>query len=353
MRAARLHGYNQPVVLEEVPIPDIEPNEVLVKVGAAGMCRTDVQLIDQYFRRYVESAFPLTLGHEIAGEIEKIGSLVPKAAGFEEGDQVVVVGGWGDETCRHCHEGNTQICPHGKWPGFGPYGGYAEYVPVPAQYLIKVDKRFNLKAEELAPITDAGLTPYRGIKKLRDAGALGPDRILAVFGVGGLGTYAIQYAKLLGGGATVVAFGRNPEKLASAKELGADHVISTKGKSLADIRKELTSATGKGEIDAVIDCAGAAEMIQTGFGLLSVGGHYSSVGLVGDSISIPLFPFVAREYTYHGSFWGNYNELSEVVQLVQQGKVKHTVKPIRLEDVNENIELLRSGDVVGRAVIRY
>jgi propanol-preferring alcohol dehydrogenase len=353
MRAARLHGYNQPVVLEEVPIPDIEPNEVLVKVGAAGMCRTDVQLIDQYFRRYVESAFPLTLGHEIAGEIEKIGSLVPKAAGFEEGDQVVVVGGWGDETCRHCHEGNTQICPHGKWPGFGPYGGYAEYVPVPAQYLIKVDKRFNLKAEELAPITDAGLTPYRGIKKLRDAGALGPDRILAVFGVGGLGTYAIQYAKLLGGGATVVAFGRNPEKLASAKELGADHVISTKGKSLADIRKELTAATGKGEIDAVIDCAGAAEMIQTGFGLLSVGGHYSSVGLVGDSISIPLFPFVAREYTYHGSFWGNYNELSEVVQLVQQGKVKHTVKPIRLEDVNENIELLRSGDVVGRAVIRY
>ena len=353
MRAARLHGYNQPVVLEDVPIPDIEPNEVLVKVGAAGMCRTDVQLIDQYFRRYVESAFPLTLGHEIAGEIDKIGSLVPKSAGFEEGDQVVVVGGWGDETCRHCHEGNTQICPHGKWPGFGPHGGYAEYVPVPAQYLIKVDKRFNLKAEELAPITDAGLTPYRGIKKLRDAGALGPDRILAVFGVGGLGTYAVQYAKLLGGGATIVAFGRNPEKLAAAKELGADHVISTKGKSLADIRKELTAATGKGEIDAVIDCAGAAEMIQTGFGLLSVGGHYSSVGLVGDSISIPLFPFVAREYTYHGSFWGNYNELSEVVQLVQQGKVKHTVKPIRLEDVNENIELLRSGDVVGRAVIKY
>jgi propanol-preferring alcohol dehydrogenase len=224
---------------------------------------------------------------------------------------------------------------------------------VPAQYLIKVDKRLNLKAEELAPITDAGLTPYRGIKKLRDAGALGPDRILAVCGVGGLGTYAVQYAKLLGGGATIVAFGRNPEKLASAKELGADHVINTKGKSLADIRKELTAATGKGEIDAVIDCAGAAEMIQTGFGLLSVGGHYSSVGLVGDSISIPLFPFVAREYTYHGSFWGNYNDLSEVVQLVQQGKVKHAVKPIRLEDVNENIELLRRGDVVGRAVIKY
>jgi propanol-preferring alcohol dehydrogenase len=94
-------------------------------------------------------------------------------------------------------------------------------------------------------------------------------------------------------------------------------------------------------------------MIQTGFALLSVGGHYSSVGLVGDSINIPLFPLVAREYTYHGSFWGNYNDLSEVVALVEQGKVQHSIKTIRLEEVNENLELLRSGAVVGRAVIRY
>ena len=269
---------------------------------------------------------------------------MPKSAGFEEGDQVVVVGGWGDETCRR-HEGNTQICAHGKWPGFGPYGGYAEYVPVPVQYLIKIDKRYKLKAEELAPLTDAGLTPYRGIKKLRDAGALGPDRVLAVFGVGGLGTYAIQYANLLGGGATVVAFGRNAEKLEAAKELGADHVIDIKGKSLDDIRKELVRAIG--------NCAGAEEMIRLGFGLLSVGAHYSSVGLVGDRIDIPLFPFVAREYTYHGSFWGNYNDLSEVVALVEQGKVRHTVKPIRFEEINETLDLLRAGDVVGRAVVKY
>ncbi len=353
MRAARMHGYNQPLVLEDVPVPDIEANEVLVKVAAAGMCRTDVQLIDGYFRRYNEATFPLTPGHEIAGVADKVGSLVPKAAGIEEGDQVVVVGGWGDETCRHCHEGNTQICAHGKWPGFGPYGGYAEYVPVPVQYLIKVDKRYNLKAEELAPLTDAGLTPYRGIKKLRDAGALGPDRVLAVFGIGGLGSYAIQYAKLLGGGATVVAFGRNAEKLLTAKELGADHVIDVKGKSVDDIRKELAKATGQSEVDAVIDCAGAEEMIKTGFSLLSVGAHYASVGLVGDRIDIPLFPLVAREYTYHGSFWGNHNDLSEVVRLVQQGKIRHTVKAIAFDEINDNLDLLRAGDVVGRAVVKY
>lgn len=351
MRAARMHEYHKPLVLEDIPVPDFQHDEVLVKVKAAGMCRTDMQLVDGYFQRYAHIALPATLGHEIAGVVHKIGRGVPKSAGLHEGDQVVVVGGWGDETCRHCHLGNTQICAHGRWPGFGPYGGYAEFVPVPARYLIKVDSR--LKAEELAPLTDAGLTPYRGIKKLRDAGALGPGRTLAVFGVGGLGAYAVQYAKLLGGGATVVAMARNPDKLAIAKEYGADQVITTKGKSAAEIGKQLGEATGRAELDAVIDCAGAAEMIQIGFGLLAVGGHYASVGLVGDRIDIPLFPFVAREFTYHGSFWGNYNDLSEVLALAAQGLIRHTVKTITFEQINENIDLLRTGDIVGRAVVKF
>lgn len=353
MRAARMHEYKKPLVLEDVPVPGIAANEVLVKVTAAGMCRTDVQLLDRYFEKYAQIPLPITLGHEIAGSVEKIGTMVPKTAGFEEGDQIVVVGGWGDGTCRLCHQGDTQICVHGKWPGFSAYGGYSEYVPVPFEYLIKVDKRFHLKAEELAPLTDAGLTPYRGIKKLREAGALGGGRVLAVFGVGGLGTYAVQYAKLLSGGATVVAFARNQAKLEIAKQLGADHVISTKGKSVEDVRRDLKNATGQGELDAVIDCAGAPEMIQMGFSLLAPLAHYCSVGLVGDSINVPLFPFVAREYTYHGSFWGNYNDLSEVVALVQQGKIRHQLKVAGFEQINENLELLRAGDIVGRAVIKF
>jgi propanol-preferring alcohol dehydrogenase len=171
--------------------------------------------------------------------------------------------------------------------------------------------------------------------------------------VGGLGTYAVQYAKLLGAGATVVAFARHHEKLAVAKEFGADHVISTKDKALDDIRKELRNATGQGELDAIIDCAGAEEMIKLGFGLLAVGGHYSSVGLVGDKISLPLFPLVAREYTYHGSFWGNYNDLSEVISLAQTGKIRHATKVISFEEINKTLGLLRAGDIVGRAVVRY
>lgn len=353
MRAARMHGYKQPLVLEDVKVPEIAADEVLIKVGAAGMCRTDAQMVDGYFEPYHPLTFPIIPGHEIAGTVEKIGSLVPKTAALTEGDQVVVVGGMGDGTCRLCQSGKTQICGQASWPGFGPPGGYGEFVPARYEYLIRIDQKYNLKAEELAPLTDAGLTPYRGIKKLRDGGALGPDRVLGVIGIGGLGAYAVQYARLFSSGASVVAFGRNDEKLAVAKEYGADHVINIKGKSIDDIRAELNRATGHREIDAAVDCAGAQEAIQMGFNLLATAGTYCSVGLVGTRIDIPLFPFVAREFTYHGSFWGNYNDLREVITLAQQGKIRHTLRKVRFDEINEALGQLRDGDVIGRAVITY
>ena len=351
MKAARIHEYNKPVVLEDIPIPDIKPDEILVQVKACGMCRSDVQLVDGYFRRYADIPPPITIGHEIVGVVDKIGSTVPDGAGFAPGDHVVVVPGWGDGTCRHCQIGNSQICPNVRWPGFGEYGGFAEYVPVPARYLIKVDKR--LKFEELAPLTDAGVTPYRGIKKLREAGALGAGRVIGVLGVGGLGLYGVQYAQLLGGGAQVVAIARNPEKLAIAKEYGADHIISTTGKSHDEVAKELKEAVGQPDLDAIIDCTGAEEMIQLGFELLSISGHYADVGLVGDRIDIPLFPRVSREQVFHGSFWGNYTDISEVMSLMGEGKVRHTVKIFGFDEINENLDLLRSGDIVGRAVMKF
>jgi len=353
MRAARIHSYNQPLVLEEVPTPGIGPDEVLVKIEAAGMCRSDVQLLDGYFKESLQMELPAIPGHEIAGSIAQIGAQVPSTANLAVGDQVVVMGCWGDGVCRQCRIGNEQICGHGKWPGFSVYGGYSEFIPVPHKYLIRIDKKYNLKPEVLAPLTDAGVTPYRGMKKLRQAGVVGPDRVVGVIGVGGLGAYAVQYAKLLSSGATVVAFARSDEKLAVAKEYGADHVINTKGKSIADIRKDLLKETGRGEIDGGLDCVGAEESIRMGFNLLATAGAYVSVGLVGTRINIPLFPFVSKECTYYGSFWGNYTDLSEVVALAQEGKIKHALQRVRFEDVNENLERLRNGDIVGRAVITF
>ena len=351
MLAARMYGYKQPLVLEEIKTPEIAPDQVLVRVGGAGMCRSDVQLIDGYFAEAIKPKFPITPGHEIAGLIDAIGDSVPETAHLAVGDQVVVAAGWGDGTCRQCRVGNEQICEHGSWPGFGPPGGYAEFVPVPYRQLIRVEKQ--LKWEELAPLTDAGVTPYRGIKKLRAAGVIGPDRVMAVFGASGLGSYAVQYAKLLSSGATVVVFARNEEKLAIAKERGADYSINTRGRSLGDLRDELVRLTGKAKLDAAIDCVGAVETIQTGFGLLATAGVFVSVGLVGNRIDIPLFPFTAGEFTYHGSFWANYADLQEVLALAQKGKIQHSIKRIRFEDINENLELLRSGDIIGRAVIVF
>lgn len=351
MKAARIQAYNKPLVLEDVPVPDIQPDEVLVKVQACGMCRSDVQLVDGYFRKYNDIPTPITPGHEITGLVDKIGRLVPASLALQEGDHVVVAPGWGDGTCRHCLIGNTHICPNVRWPGFGPYGGFAEFIPVPARYLLKPDRR--LKFEELAPLTDAGVTPYRGIKKLRDAGVLTAGRVAGVFGIGGLGGYAVQYAKILGGGATVVAFARNPEKLAVASDYGADHVINIRDKSATDIGKELSHLTGQPDLDAIVDCTGAPEMVQLAAGLLAISGHYVDVGLVGDRIDIPLFPRVSREQTFQGSYWGNNSDLSEVLSLAALGKIRHTVQTIAFDQINEYIDRLRTGDIVGRAVIKF
>ncbi|MGO8092859.1 NAD(P)-dependent alcohol dehydrogenase [Rhizobium leguminosarum] len=350
MKAALLYEYNKPLVYEDVPIPEIQSDEILVQVKACGMCRSDVQLVDGYFRKYADIPRPITPGHEITGVVSRIGGTVPKSS-FKEGDHVVVAPGWGDGTCRHCQVGNTQICANVRWPGFGPYGGFAEYLPVPARYLIKVGK--NLKFEELAPLTDAGLTTYRGIKKLRHSEALAPDRVIGVFGIGGLGAYAVQYAKLLGSGATVVAFARNSEKLAVAKAYGADHTINIKGKAAEDISKELAQLTGQKDLDAIIDCAGAPEIVQLATGLLGISGHYVDVGLVGDRIDIPLFPRVSREQTIQGSFWGNNNDLSEVMALAAAGKIEHTIKTFEFDQINEQLDLLRTGDIIGRAVLKF
>ncbi|WP_083060370.1 NAD(P)-dependent alcohol dehydrogenase [Mycolicibacterium bacteremicum] len=353
MRAARMYGYHQPLRLEEIDVPEIGPEDVLVKVGGAGMCRTDYQLIDGYFDRGLAMDYPITPGHEIAGWIDRVGSQVPAAAALSEGAQVVVFGPWGDGACRQCHEGNEQLCGHGTWAGFGRHGGYQEYLPVNYRYVITVPAAEGLTPATLAPLTDAGLTPYRGLQKLRDGGHLGPGRTLAVTGIGGLGSYGVQYARLLGGGATVVALGRSDDKLQSAARHGADHVVNVGGKTAAAVAAELENLTGRAELDAVLDCAGAEDSIKLAFELLAVEGAVASVGLIGNRIDIPLFPLVSREFTYYGSFWGNFNDLTEVLALAEAGRVTDTITEVRWEDVNDTLDAIGRGDVIGRAVIVY
>lgn len=353
MQAARMHGYHEPLRLEEIPVPEVGADEVLVKVAAAGMCRSDFQLVDGYFREGIPISFPITPGHEVAGTVSAIGADVPSSAGLAEGTLIVVNPNWGDGVCRQCHEGNEQLCAAGELVGFGPPGGFAEYMTVPHRHVIAVPEGIDPEPETLAPLTDAGLTPYRGMKKLRAAGKLGAGRTVVVNGIGGLGSYGVQYARLLGGGATVVALARSDEKLSVAKENGADHTVNTRDKSAEDVQNELEDLTGRRDVDAVLDCAGAEESLALGFSILATEGALASVGLIGQRVEMPLLPFVNGEKSYFGSFWGNYNDLTEVLALAGAGSLKHNVNRVKLEDINENLEALGRGDVVGRAVIVF
>jgi propanol-preferring alcohol dehydrogenase len=353
MRAARLHGYHEPLRLEEIPVPNPGRDEVLVKVAATGMCRSDFQLVDGYFQVPFPLTFPVTPGHEVAGRIAGLGAEVPASAGLSEGDLVVVDANWGDGSCRQCHEGNEQLCADGRWAGFGPPGGFAEYMPVPYRHVIAVPDQPSPKPETLAPLTDAGLTPYRGVKKLRTAGKLGPGRTVVVNGIGGLGGYAVQYAKLLGAGATVVGFARSEEKLAVAKANGAHYTVNTRGKTVQQVRDELERLTDRRDVDAVLDCVGSEESLTLGAGILGTEGALTSVGLMGQRVDLPLFPFVSGEKCYFGSFWGNHNDLTEVLSLAADGLIKHTITTIVLDDINDTLIALGRGDIVGRAVVVF
>jgi propanol-preferring alcohol dehydrogenase len=353
MRAARMHGYNEPLRLEEIPVPDVGADEVLIKVAAAGMCRSDFQLIEGYFSSGIPVSFPIIPGHEVAGTVAEVGADVPQSADLAEGDLVVVDPNWGDGVCRQCHEGNEQLCGGGQLVGFGPPGGFAEYLVVPHRHVIAVRDQPDLKPEMLAPLTDAGLTPYRGLKKLRAAGKLGAGRTVVVNGIGGLGAYAVQYARLLGAGATVVGFARSDEKLVVARENGADHTVNVRDTTAEDVQNELEDLTGRRTVDAVLDCAGAPESLALGFSILAAEGALTSVGLMGQRAELSLLPFVNGEKTYFGSFWGNHNDLTEVLSLAAAGQLTHNIVPVKLDAINDNLEALGRGDIVGRAVVVF
>lgn len=174
-----------------------------------------------------------------------------------------------------------------------------------------------------------------------------------VNGIGGLGGYAVQYARLLGGGATVVAFARSDDKLSVAKENGAHHTVNTRNKTSDAVQNELEQLTGRRDVDAVLDCAGAEESLTLGFSILAKKGALAQVGLIGQRVQFPLFPAVSSEISYFGSFWGNYNDLSEVMALASQGLIKHHIVPVKLGDINDTLDKLGRGDIVGRAVVVF
>jgi len=347
--AARIHQYRQPLVIEEKSAPRaVKGESVLVKVGAAGLCHSDLHLINGEWQDAIPLSLPKTPGHEIAGWVEEIGDNVPEGL-FEKGDLVAVFGGWGCGICTFCKRGDEQMCQSARWPGLSDYdGGFSEYVFVPSyRFLVKPGKKGRLNPEELAPLTDAGLTPYRAIKKVKHL--LGPGSTIAVVGIGGLGAYGVQYARLLAPHSNVIAIDRKDARLDLAANFGADYSINST--TTRNIREEVFELTQGRGVDVVIDTVSAENTISDSTKILAKGGALVAIGLFGSHIKVPLMPAIINEYQVFGSLWGNYNELREVIELASQRKIKHAYQSVPLKDVNDAIQMLRQGQLVGRAII--
>jgi propanol-preferring alcohol dehydrogenase len=324
----------------------------LVKVGATGLCHSDLHLINGDWKKSIPLQLPKILGHEIAGWIEETGDSVPEGL-LQKGDMVAVFGGWGCGICIECKNGNEQLCNFAKWPGISVDGGFSEYVLVDSyRFLIKIEgvrDNSKLSIEELAPLTDAGLTPYRAIKKIRHI--LGPGKVIAVMGIGGLGYYAVQYAKILGQTSKIIAFDRQDERLELAETIGADFTINTSKYEKQKIKEQILTATNGRGVDIVIDCVGTESTVYNSIRLLNKGGVLVLVGLFGNQITLPLVPSVINEYSIMGSLWGNYNELCEVIDLAKKKMIKHSIQKFPLNRINEVICLLKEGKIIGRGII--
>jgi alcohol dehydrogenase, propanol-preferring len=343
MRAMRLVETGK-LQLMEVEVPKVKNFEVLVKTQAAGVCHSDAHIRSGYVGNIrlkdLGIMLPVTLGHEIAGVIEKVGEQVQ---GLNKGDAVVINPWIGDGTCYYCKTGEENMCDNPKQLGIHTDGGFAEYVKVPHyKYLFRIR---NLTPVQAAPLACAGTTAYKAAKKAN----LNPSKVLTVVGAGGgLGITAIQIAKATSG-ATIIGVDVREEALEAAKRAGADHVIDGRSANVIDEIKMLTN--GKGA-DAVIDFNNSEKTLSVYPFALTKHGTYVMVGLHGGELKCPSAFVVFNDVQFVGSWLGNQADFIVIMDMAEKGKVKPMVtKTMRLEQANDAIDNLEHARVVGRQVL--
>jgi alcohol dehydrogenase, propanol-preferring len=341
MKAFQLVEWQKPCELREVSVPEPGPGQVLIKIGGAGACHSDLHLMEAAAGTKPVK-LPFTFGHENAGWVEKLGS---GATGFAVGDPVIVYGPWGCGLCANCRVGMENYCsnPANERPGgLGRNGGMANYMIVPStRFLLPLG---TLDPREAAPLTDAALTSYHAVKQ--SIHLLGPGSTAVVIGAGGLGQMAIQVLKALTSAATVVAVDTSAAKLETAKKMGADEVLLSGDDAVKRI-KEITRSQGA---NLVLDMVGVKPTLEMAAKVSRVLGHVTIVGLGGGTLPVN-FHSPAKECSVAAPYWGSIPELLEVVSLAQAGKIKMLVEHFPLEQASEAYHLLHDGKIQGRAVI--
>jgi propanol-preferring alcohol dehydrogenase len=341
MKAFQFAELQKPAELREVKVPEPGPGQVLIKIGGAGACHSDLHILDMPAGT-PSLPLPFTLGHENAGWVEELGS---GATGFAVGDPVLVYGPWGCGSCANCRVGMENYCQNpgqSKPGGLGRDGGMANYMVVPStRFLVPLG---TLDPRQAAPLTDAALTSYHAVK--RSIQLLGPGSTAVVIGAGGLGQMAIQVLKALSAAATVVAVDTSPAKLETAELMGADEALVSGGDAVQRV-KEITRGQGA---NLILDMVGVKPTLEMAVQISRVLGHVTIVGLGGGALPVN-FHSPAKECSVASPYWGSIPELMEVVSLAQAGKIKMLVEEFPLERASEAYQLLHDGKIQGRAVI--
>ncbi len=348
MRCYCVTHHGQPLELVQRDTPQPQGTEVLVRVQAAGLCHSDLHIWEGYYDlgggKKLSLAdrgikLPLTLSHEICGEVVAAGPL----AGDVKTGTVAVVHPWiGCGQCAACERGEENICMKPQSLGVMRDGGFADYVIVPhPRYLVDLGGLDPVKA---APLACAGVTTYSAVKKFGERIHQDP---VVIIGAGGLGMMAVEVLKALGAkGAVVVDV--DPAKREAALKAGALAAIDARA---TDAAKQIAEATGGGA-RAVLDLVGATPTVKLALDACARGGHVVVVGLMGGDItlSLPIIPM--RPLKIEGSYVGTLPELRELVALMRAGKMQPSAVTQRpLGEVNEALEALAQGKVMGRQVL--
>lgn len=339
MRAVQVVGYHQDLQMTEVAIPEpVGPFDVVVRIGGAGVCRTDLHILEGQWAEKTGVELPYTIGHENAGWVHAVG---PAVTNVGEGDKVIVHPLVTCGICRACRSGDDVHCVASAFPGIDTNGGYAEYLRTSARSVVPIDD--SLEPSDVAALADAGLTAYHAAAKA--ARRLGPRDRCVVIGAGGLGHIGIQVLKALTA-AELIVVDRNPDAIKLALSIGADHGVVAEGGEVDQVL-DLTRGAGA---EVVVDFVGEGGTTSEGLRMLRRAGDYHVVGY-GENVNVPTIDIISTEINIIGNLVGSYNDLCDLMVLAARGAVTlHTVK-YPLDDFQKAIDDLGAGRVRGRAIL--
>ena len=339
MKAVRLHKFQSTPVIDEVPEPVItHPLDVIVKIGGAGVCRTDLHIMEGQWDAAMQTPLPYILGHENAGRVHEIGSAVTNVA---VGDTVILHPTPTCGLCRACRAGADMHCVASEFPGLSRDGGMAEYLLTSARACIKLDPK--TQPQDVAALADAGITAYHAVRKAIPL--LYPGTACVVIGAGGLGHIGIQCLAALTA-TTIIVVDRNPEALKLAEQLGAHHTVVADGGHVAAVA-DLTGGAGA---HVVLDFVAEQGAENDGWAMTGRTGSYFVIGY-GGTLTIPTLDIITTERNIIGNIVGTYNDLAELMVLAQAGKVTLHTRTYPLDAAPDAIADLDAGRVRGRAIL--